>query len=200
MPARSPDPELARAYDAAMEAEEYQTSLPEPDSFPQFQIPSFLGTVIEILAWVFAIATALFLITVVVRLIMARRRRLAEGPSDGDGKKHGPVIRAEDLNIDLDKIKAMAAEGRLADAIHLLLLQTLQSLGRLSEIELDPSWTSREILRRISLAPAAGEALQGLVSMVEISHFGDADPTPDDFERCLQRYESFIQALRGESS
>ncbi|MEE9393677.1 MAG: DUF4129 domain-containing protein [Planctomycetota bacterium] len=196
LPQSEPPAELAEAYREALRAEEYQNSLPEPDTFPHFEIPSFVAVLFEILAWIFLAAVVVFLVTMLVRLILARRRHRLDSSIEKDELVSGPLIKVEDLDIDLERIKAMAGAGALAEAIHLLLIQTLQSLGRLSKIELDPSWTSREILGRIELAPGAKTALVGLVSTVEVSHFGDSDPTPEDFERSLQSYEAFVQALR----
>ena len=56
-------------------------------------------------------------------------------------------------------------EGRFAEAIHALLLETLAALSRAARLA--PSLTSREIVARVPLPARAREALAGLVAAVE---------------------------------
>jgi hypothetical protein len=90
-----------------------------------------------------------------------------------------------------DDADALAAEGRLAEAVHRLLLDALDLLRR--RCELAASLTAREILRRARLPPAEGEALALLVGQVERFWFGRSVPSLDDYRRCREG----VARLRG---
>jgi hypothetical protein len=92
-----------------------------------------------------------------------------------------------------DDADALAAEGRLAEAVHRLLLDALELLRRRRELDLAASLTAREILRRARLPPAEGEALALLVGQVERFWFGRRVPSLDDYRRCREG----VARLRG---
>lgn len=79
---------------------------------------------------------------------------------------------------------ALAAEGRLAEAVHRLLLDALDLLRRRGGVDLAPSLTAREILDRVRLSPPEGAALGLLIGQVERCWFGRAQPSLDDYRRC----------------
>ena len=91
----------------------------------------------------------------------------------------------------------LARRGLFAEAIHTLLLRTLQELVRSAAVRVAPATTSREILARVPLLADARSALAGLITAVEITHFGDAPATAADYERCRQQFAVFAQVLRG---
>ncbi|MFO1056726.1 MAG: DUF4129 domain-containing protein [Dongiaceae bacterium] len=86
----------------------------------------------------------------------------------------------------------LAAEGRLAEAVHRLLLDALELLRRRGEA-LAPALTAREILRRVRPPAAEGEALGLLVPLVERCWFGSARPTLEEYRRCRDS----VARLRG---
>lgn len=90
----------------------------------------------------------------------------------------------------------LARAGRYADAIHTLLLRTLVELVRATKTRVPASLTSREILERVPLVPAAREALYQLVSTVELTYFGDDVPGQADYERCRHEFQKFAHAYR----
>ena len=59
-----------------------------------------------------------------------------------------------------------------------------------------PANTSREILARVPLLGDARTALAGLITAVEVTHFGDAEPSADDYGRCRQQFNIFATAFR----
>lgn len=89
-----------------------------------------------------------------------------------------------------------AARGEYREAIHTLLLRTLQELVRSSAVRVGPAMTSREILGRVPLAPDARDALQGLIVAVELTHFGDDEATAEDYLRCRTQFQKFATAFR----
>lgn len=90
----------------------------------------------------------------------------------------------------------LARAGRFAEAIHTLLLRTLVELVRATRTRVPASLTSREILERVPLVPAARAALYQLVSTVEVTYFGDEVPGAADYERCRGEFQRFAEAYR----
>jgi hypothetical protein len=99
------------------------------------------------------------------------------------------AVAAEGPREEADRL---AAEGRLAEAVHRLLLDALELLRRRGEA-LAPALTAREILRRVRLPAAEGEALGQLVALVERCWFGGQPTSLDDYRRCRES----VDRLRG---
>jgi hypothetical protein len=89
---------------------------------------------------------------------------------------------------------ALAAAGEHAEAIHALLLATLREVHRRAG-SLAPAWTSREILYRIALEPAARDGLEEIVRAVERSRFGGAAVGAADYEACARHAAACRAAL-----
>ena len=96
----------------------------------------------------------------------------------------------------LGDAEELAARGEYTEAIHTLLLRTLQELVRSAAVRVSPAMTSREILARVPLLADAREALAGLITAVEITHFGGDRATLDDYLRCLAQFQKFATAFR----
>lgn len=95
----------------------------------------------------------------------------------------------------LGDAEALAARGDYGEAIHALLLRTLQELVRSSAVRVPPALTSREILGRVPLADDPREALAGLITAVEVTHFGGDAATQDDYLRCRAQFQRFARAF-----
>ncbi len=167
----------------------YQRELPAeapPVDLPNLEL-SWLGRLLEILFWAVVIVVAAVLVVWLVNRLLSRRARDLEiAVDDADA----PV-----LDVRLDQPDRLAAAGRFAEAIHQLLLETLAALSRASQ--LPASFTSREVLARVALPARAREALAGLVQAVEISRFGGAPATADDYQECMARFRDFQETYRG---
>jgi len=96
----------------------------------------------------------------------------------------------------LGDAEELAARGEYTEAIHTLLLRTLQELVRSAAVRVSPAMTSREILARVPLLADAREALAGLITAVEITHFGGDEATLDDYVRCRAQFQKFATAFR----
>lgn len=95
----------------------------------------------------------------------------------------------------LGDAEALAARGEYGEAIHALLLRTLQELVRSSQVRVPAALTSREILGRVPLADDPREALAGLITAVEVTHFGGDAATQDDYVRCRAQFQRFAKAF-----
>lgn len=98
--------------------------------------------------------------------------------------------------IPLDDIEVLAAAGRYAEAIHLLLLRTIGALTKAST-SLPLSLTSREILAGVPFRPGARDVLAGLVDAVEVSLFGGRPVGEPAYVDCRARFERFAALQSG---
>jgi hypothetical protein len=94
----------------------------------------------------------------------------------------------------LDDAETLARAGRFGEAIHALLLRTLEELMRRLDRPLPRSRTSREILAETRLPEEARGALGHLVSAVEVSFFGGSEPGAEDYQLCVERFRRFAEA------
>jgi len=172
-----------------LERGEYQTELPAAIRPAVLDLP--LGPLEILLRVLFWTALAV-MVVLAVAWIVRRLRGLtpdAEAPA-------GPAEGASDMGRrQLGAAEALAARGRFGEAIHVLLLDTLEALSRAARLA--PSLTSREIVARVPLPERARDALSGLVSAVEVSWFGGEDPGETEYRLCLERFHAFLDATRG---
>lgn len=150
---------------------------------------------VNMLMWVFIIVGAALLIFWIVTELMKSQ----EDPTVGDAKQGEDAHDAETRAI-IDKplgdADELAVQGKYAEAIHTLLLRTLQELARSAMVRVERSHTSREILARVPLLADAREALAGLITAVELTHFGDDPATEHDYARCREQFHRFAAAFR----
>jgi hypothetical protein len=121
----------------------------------------------------------------------------AELPADPDARDRIQAASAAILERPLGDADELARRGEFAEAIHTLLLRTLQELARSAAVRVAPATTSREVLARVPLLADARSALADLIRAVEITHFGDQPASAADYERCRQQFAVFAAALRG---
>ncbi len=154
-----------------------------------------LGTLLNLLLWgllvVGSVLVAFWLSSELVRYGGADAALAADDPEGA-----APVDLAV-IERPLGDAEELAARGDYADAIHTLLLRTLVELVRSSAVRVGPALTSREILARVPLQADAREALAGLITAVEVTHFGDDVATVADYHRCRDQFQRFATAFRG---
>jgi hypothetical protein len=94
----------------------------------------------------------------------------------------------------------LAAEGRYAEAMHVLLLRGLADIrARLDEPFAD-SLTSREILRSTRLPDRARDSLRDVVGRVEFTYFGEYPAGQQDYAACRTSFNALEQALHGSAA
>ena len=121
----------------------------------------------------------------------------AELEPEAGNRGPSEAVRAAVIERPLGDADELARRGEFAEAIHTLLLRTLQELARSAAVRVAPATTSREILARVPLLADARDALAGLITAVEITHFGDEPANAADYERCRQQFHVFAAAFRG---
>jgi uncharacterized protein DUF4129 len=183
LPAPPSPADLRARAETILASGDYQRVLPT-DPTP-FQLPlGGLELLLRLLLW-----TGLAVLAAVAIAWLARR--LSGGARDA--KVREPELEAAP-DVAIASAQALAAEGRWAEAIHALLLETLEALS--GTARLAPSLTSREILEAVALPARAREPLRGLVLAVEVSRFGGVPAAERDYRACLDRFGAFLDAYR----
>ncbi len=111
--------------------------------------------------------------------------------------KTSTKIAMEEAQLQADDL---ARAGRYAEAMHVLLLQSLREMRRQLKTTFSDSLTSREILRLVQLSDLGRNAFSKMIQGVEYTHFGNQDAGPADYETCCNYYQILTQALNGEQA
>lgn len=157
-----------------------------------------IAPVLNVLFWAFlallVIAILYFIAKEVLAVRFERRQTL-----DLKGKELSEWRpSAEQAKVLLADADALAADGRYAEAAHLLLLRGVQDIRDQRPGLLRPAFTSRDIAGLQELSASARAAFGAIASVVERSFFGGRDVDAVGWADCRRAYESF--ALGGASS
>lgn len=157
------------------------------------------SAIMQVVMWgVLIVLGALFIVWIVSEL----SRYGGDAALEPSAESHARIQAAVDNILDkpLGDADEIAKQGNFAEAIHTLLLRTLQELVRSAAVRVEPAMTSREILARVPLLADARDALAGLITAVEITHFGDEPANADDYARCRQQFNVFATTLRARAA
>ncbi len=156
---------------------------------PLIEFLSTLGPVFKIIFWLglaaLVVAVLWFIAREVIRIRLPERTRKLD--IEDDGWRPAPAA-ALALLSDAD---ALAAEGRFAEAVHLLLLRSINDIdGRLPNT-VRPALTARDIAGLNRLPAAARPAFDRIARVVENSLFGGRPVDRAAFTDCRAAYEAF---------
>jgi hypothetical protein len=104
-------------------------------------------------------------------------------------------VTLEEKALVFDDAARLAGQGRYAEAVHALLLAAIRHFAERSRTAIQPSRTSRELVRLLPLGPEAREAFAELVRTVELSLFGGAEVGAEDYERNLARFQELTRRI-----
>ncbi len=151
----------------------------------------------RIVLWVAAIITVVIILMTLRDNLWSssRRRPLSENPEEA-----APEAVAARMDKAQDDADALADRGGFAEAMHLLLLQSVGELRLRLGIAIAASLTSREILLRVGLAPEGRAAFADIIGRVEISYFGPHLPGKEEYLACRRSFEALTESLRRESA
>lgn len=91
----------------------------------------------------------------------------------------------------LEDADALAAEGRFAEAVHMLLFRSIDDIQEKKSGLIGRSLTAREIGALGDLPAWIRDALAPIIRVVERSFFGGQDVTESSWKDARQSYESF---------
>lgn len=197
------DPELVDpGYGQTIAGGEIQTSFPPPEPPPQ--TPEWLKSLFEAignffqwatpaakpLMWIGAALLVLFLLyhfvpgfAQWVDNLRLRRPREEIDEADMVGRAEAGAARAL-----LAEADALAAEGRFAEAVHLLLYRSVEDIEGRRPGLVRPAMTSRELAEASDLPMVARDAFSRIARAVEISLFGGRSIDTDAWQQCRSAY------------
>ena len=180
--------EIHRALDGIVRQFDLQTALPA-NTAPSpwnFHLPAFL--------LLFVAAALLALLAYQFRDMIPAWRRLR-----GDAWSEPAIDPATGLPVEdkpfLARADELAAQGRLVEAMHAVLLQSIAEIRASLDQSLADSLTSREILRGMKLSDSGKAALHEIVSRVERSYFGAYPAADADYQACRHYFATLIGTL-----
>ncbi len=168
---------------------------PPPDPPPNwlaglFEFLNALGPLFQIIFWVLialvVAGIAWFIIRELMRIRAPEKRGKTAKPKPEEWRPEAAVALA--LLSDAD---ALAAKGQFAEAVHLLLLRSINDIeGRLPNT-VRPALTSRDIARLDRLPEAARPTFMRIARAVETSLFGGDAVDRATWDNCRAAYEAF---------
>lgn len=186
----APSPEaVAESRDRVLGGGAYQTERPQEEAPPRReQLPPWL---VKAILWtagiVVAAMIAYFLFNLALELWGSRfsllHKRNEPAAETARVETVAPAQREKEQRT-LAEADALAAEGRFAEAIHLLLLVAMERLRGELGPRLAPAMTGREVLHLAALPGAAAEPLGRMVALSEIKHFGGREASAPDYRVC----------------
>lgn len=202
------DPELIDpGYAQTVAGGEIQTSFPPPEPPPQ--TPDWLKAIFDAFGSFFQwaapagkpllwIAAAALLLVILYHFVPAfarwvdnlpLRRRAAIEAEDGVGEAEAGAARAL-----LSEADALAAEGRFAEAVHLLLYRSVEDIEGRRPGLVRPAMTSRDLAEARDLPSVARDAFSRIARAVEISLFGGRKIDAGAWEACRGAYSELTVA------
>ncbi|MBL6854573.1 MAG: DUF4129 domain-containing protein [Alphaproteobacteria bacterium] len=177
-------------------------------AFPGFKLPpipdwlKWLGKLLEghgtAVTWFLYVCAAAFILTIAIALIRQYWHLLRWRKTDTARKEWAPVeawrptaAQARQLLTDAD---ALAAQGHYGEAVHLLLLRSIEDIETHRPRLLRRAQTSREIAGLNELPESARPAFRGIARAVERARFAGEAIGAAEFARCRKDYESFAFA------
>jgi hypothetical protein len=187
------------AYSALMQHSDIQFSFP---GFEAPKPPKWLEMLLRILGQhptlierIFWIVVALVVLGALAALIgqfwpIVARRYSAPKPAviEPEALWRPTVAQAREL---LQESDSLAAQGRFSEAVHLLLLRSIEDIESRRPKLLRPTLTSREIGLLHAIPSAARAAFSGIARVVERARFADHQINAAEFKECRNEYESF---------
>lgn len=155
-----------------------------------------VDSIAKILMWVaIAVFAAVVVMTILDNLKFGKRFR------DPDEEGLAADISPQETQVRMvkahDEAESYAEAGNYAEAMHILLLQSLAEMRRRLDMSIASSLTSREIYARVTLSDESRQALDDIISRVEISYFGDHKPERDEYIACRESYLRLTRLLGG---
>jgi hypothetical protein len=100
--------------------------------------------------------------------------------------------RMEEVQVEADDL---ARQGHYGQAMHLLLLKSLDEIRRQLGTRFAASLTSREILRRVQLSDIGRRSLTAIIRSVEQTYFGGEEAGQTDYSDCRTNFETLKHSL-----
>ena len=120
------------------------------------------------------------------------RARRFEQSVDENAPAAGVITRMGKAQVEADEL---ARQGKFAEAMHTILLRSVDELRHQLSVSIAVSLTSREILRHVKLPSEGHDLFADIINRVEISYFGGRCPAVDDYRACRSSFDSLTGVL-----
>lgn len=198
------DPELVDpGYSQTIAGGEIQTAFPPPPPPPP-PTPEWLKSLLQGIGDFFEwsapaakplmwIAVALILLFLLYHFVPAFARwvdnmRFGRKGDGGEADDHIGQVEAGAARALLAEADALAAEGRFAEAVHLLLYRSVEDIEGRRPGLVKPAMTSRDLAEAHDLPSVARGAFSRIARAVEISLFGGRSIDAGAWEQCRSAY------------
>jgi hypothetical protein len=128
------------------------------------------------------------------RLPRLRRSRSAADAGAADSAEEDWTPAAEPARQWLNEADRLAAAGQYAEAVHHLLLRSVEDISQRRPRLLRPALTSRDLARADAIPSAPRRLFADLAAVVERSLFGGAPVGAEEWGRCREAYADFARA------
>ncbi|MDR2353264.1 MAG: hypothetical protein LBF22_08920 [Deltaproteobacteria bacterium] len=178
-----------------------QTELPlleEPTPLPKPISPS--GWSSEILLILFYLLTGGGLSFLAIMFFRYFKTQKLTAKKKDLAKNTKPTLDRKNLEVALKSIQedalAYAKKGLYTQAIHILLLNTLEEYKKRDPQKMPPFFTSRELVQVLPLTQEEDLAFRDLVFRVEVSYFGNVSPDKPDFLAAQASFDKLLKSLK----
>jgi hypothetical protein len=93
----------------------------------------------------------------------------------------------------LEEADALAADGRYAEAVHHLLIRSIEDIGKRRPRVVRPALTSRDLAAASEIPPAPRHLFADIAAVVERSLFGGRPVDAGDWSACREAYGHFAK-------
>lgn len=182
--------ELAR--DGGLQFDRAAYKIPERPSWLDW-VGEALQAMAPVLKWAFWIGVAIVVALILYALVREILRLRAPLPRAKPANLTAPEWRpdVQDARDLLAAADTLAAEGRFAEAAHLILLRSVEDIVGRRPRAVRPALTTREIASLEALPVAARPAFAQIGKVVEASLFGGAEVSAAEFADCRAAYQAF---------
>ncbi len=179
----------------------YQTDLPqdkaklepkpEKTKVPFFDF-GFLGPTLQIIFYGILALAVLYILFLIINTIVVTKRSAVKNEK-AEELPDVPTYQpdAETARILLDDADALAAQGKFAEAVHILLFRSIQDIEDKRPHHIKRSLTSREIAHLSILTPKARAVFSQIGKLVEKSFFGGGHLNVEDYQLSKSAYKAF---------
>ncbi|KRA65161.1 hypothetical protein ASD79_19220 [Caulobacter sp. Root655] len=192
---------FARAHEALLRNKtlQFEPTVQTPPHVPDWllAIGKVLGAAAPYLVyvfWGFLILGAAVILYFLAREVIATRwpsMRPGKGPALGAEDWRPSVAKARTLLEDADRL---AAAGRFAEAVHLILFRSIEDIEGKRPDLIRPALTSRDIAGLEGVPQTVRRTFSQIARVVERSFFGGRAVGAEEFAACRQAYEGFAFA------
>ncbi len=178
---------------------EYQTELPQdkaklapkPIKKPLFDL-GFLGPIFQLIFYGILGLAVIYILYLILNTIIATRRAVVRTDKTEDIPDI-PIYQpdADTARVLINDADGLAAQGKFAEAVHILLFRSIQDIEDKRPHHVKRSLTSREIASLSILSPKARDVFSQIGKLVEKSFFGGGILSMADYELSKAAYQAF---------